>query len=235
MEHVLSVEQVSAAYGSIRALKEVSLHVDRGECVAIIGANGAGKSTLMKVISGLLPASSGTIRYEGSDITKWPTHKIVAAGIAQVPEGRQVFSELSVLDNLKMGAYQRKDDIQPEIDTAFQTFPILEKRMHQMAGSLSGGEQQMLAMSRALMSKPKLLLLDEPSMGLSPLLVKTVFDTVRRLHESGLSIVLVEQNARMALSVADRLYVLATGQIELEGNAEELQQDPRVRDIYLGI
>lgn len=235
MEHVLSIENVSASYGSIRALKDVSLHVDKGECIAIIGANGAGKSTLMKVISGLLPAASGSVTYKGQDITKWPTHKIVAAGIAQVPEGRQVFSELSVLDNLKMGAYQRKDNIQPEIDYAFKTFPILEKRMNQMAGSLSGGEQQMLAMSRALMSKPELLLLDEPSMGLSPLLVETVFQTVESLHKSGLSIILVEQNARMALRVADRLYVLSTGNIELEGTAEALQKDPRVQEIYLGM
>lgn len=235
MENILQIENLSASYGSIQALDHVSLHVETGECVAIIGANGAGKSTLMKVISGLLPATTGSIVYRGDNITKWPTHRIVSAGIAQIPEGRQVFPELSVLDNLRMGAYQRKDNYQAEIDDAFRTFPILEKRMNQMAGSLSGGEQQMLAMSRALMSKPKLLLLDEPSMGLSPLLVETVFDTVKKLHRSGLSILLVEQNAHMALSVADRLYVLATGRIELEGPADVLQKDPRVREIYLGI
>lgn len=235
METILNIEKVSASYGSIKALNQVSLHVDKGECVAIIGANGAGKSTLMKVISGLLPVTEGTITYEGKDITKLPTHKIVAEGIVQVPEGRQVFSELSVLDNLRMGAFQRTDNYQAEIDNAFNTFPILKKRMNQMAGSLSGGEQQMLAMSRALMSKPQLLLLDEPSMGLAPLLVNTIFETVARLRETGLPIILVEQNARMALSVADRLYVLATGNIELEGTAQELQQDSRVREIYLGI
>ncbi len=235
MEPILKIKGVSAAYGSIKALSDITMHINQGECVAIIGANGAGKSTLMKVISGLLPVTAGTVTYDGQDITKWSTNRIVAAGIAQVPEGRQVFSELSVLDNLKMGAYQRKDNYQPEIDDAFRTFPILEKRKNQMAGSLSGGEQQMLAMSRALMSKPKLLLLDEPSMGLSPLMVGTVFDTVERLHKSGLSILLVEQNAQMALRVADRLYVISTGRMELEGTAKELQEDPRVREIYLGV
>jgi branched-chain amino acid transport system ATP-binding protein len=233
---VLKVENLVAGYGSITALKGISLHVEKGEIATLIGANGAGKTTLLNTISGLIPAREGTITFDGEDITRLPSDKIVRKGIVQVPEGRQIFSELSVLDNLKMGAYVRdkKDDYTPELERAFATFPVLKERMHQKGGSLSGGEQQMLAVARALMSKPKLLLLDEPSMGLAPVIVEEIFRTIEEINKQGMTILLIEQDAMLALKVADRAYVIETGTVALEGKASDLIHDERVRDVYLG-
>lgn len=235
MEPLLKVSNVSASYGSIQALFEVNFEVNEGEIVAIIGSNGAGKTTLLSCISGILPYS-GSITYAGSEISSLGTDKIVQGGIVQVPEGRQIFPELSVYENLKMGAYsrKRKDNIQPEIDAVFDLFPRLKERTHQKGGSLSGGEQQMLAVGRAMMAKPKLLLMDEPSMGLAPVIVADIFKTIQRLHEEGITIVLIEQNAKLALRYADRAYVLETGEIMLSGTGKELSEDPRVIELYLG-
>ena len=237
MGELLSVKNINVYYGSIHAIKDVSFHVDEGEIVTLIGANGAGKTTTMHAISGLLKLTSGEITYDGNLISKMEAHKIVRLGLAQVPEGRRVFSGLTVQQNLSMGAYTRhdgKDAIQSDYDMVFDLLPRLKERRNQPAGTLSGGEQQMLAMGRALMSNPKLLMLDEPSMGLSPKLVKEIFAIIRKLHDQGITVLLVEQNANMALSIADRAYVLETGRITMEGDAKELMDNEQVRKAYLG-
>jgi branched-chain amino acid transport system ATP-binding protein len=236
---LLEVKNVNTYYGSIRALKDVSLAVDQGEIVTVIGANGAGKTTLLNTISGLLRASEGELLLDTQSITKLSPDKIVRLGISQVPERRQVFSTLNVLDNLLLGAYVRhgresKAAIQKDLDFVFEVFPILKDRQKQMGGTLSGGEQQMLALGRGLMARPKILLLDEPSLGLAPLLVREIFRVAGELREHGTTILLVEQNARAALRLADRGYVLETGKVVLEGRSEELLSDERVQEAYLG-
>ena len=235
-ETMLKVSGVSAHYGSINAVKDASLEVRQGEVVTVIGANGAGKSTLMKCIVGVMPKSGGTVEYLGQDITKTPSDKIVRMGIAMVPEGRQIFSELSVLENLKMGAYTRtkKEDLSRDYDLVFGIFPRLKERASQKGGSLSGGEQQMLAVSRALMSRPKLLLIDELSMGLAPVLVESLFDALMDINKKGTTIVLVEQDANMALKVSDRAYAIENGTVARSGKSSELMVDDRVRELYLG-
>jgi len=234
---MLEVDNVHTFYGHIEALKGVSLTVDEGEIVTLIGANGAGKSTTLKTISGLLRPRQGAIRFNGQDLSAVPAHKIVDQGIVQVPEGRRVFGRLSVEENLEMGAYARKEkrEIEASFDRVFTLFPRLKERRHQVAGTLSGGEQQMLATGRALMANPKVLLMDEPSMGLAPVLVDSIFDTIQGLHRSGTTILLVEQNARMALQVADRGYVLQSGEVVLSGSAADLRANEMVRKAYLGI
>lgn len=233
---MLEVKNIHAYYGHIHALKDVSLSVDKGEIVTLIGANGAGKSTTLKTISGLLKPRQGSVRLEGEDLTRFPPHEVVAKGVVQVPEGRRIFGRLTVIENLEMGAFSLADRmrIQANLKQVFSLFPRLEERMHQVGGTLSGGEQQMLATGRALMSNPRVLLLDEPSMGLAPVLVDSIFETIRKLHEGGTTILLVEQNARMALQVADRGYVLQTGTILLSDTAENLRQNEVVRSAYLG-
>ncbi|MGN0661556.1 MAG: ABC transporter ATP-binding protein [Faecalibacterium sp.] len=234
-ETMLSVENINVYYGAIHAVKDVSFHVDEGEIVTLIGANGAGKSTNLKTISGLLHPKTGDILYKGKSIKGMRAHKIVQSGLAQVPEGRHVFLHMSVEENLEMGGYtQPGSTIQPNMEKVFTLFPRLKERRRQMAGTLSGGEQQMLAMGRALMSGASMLMLDEPSMGLSPLLVQEIFDIIRDVHEQGMTILLVEQNAQMALSVADRAYVLETGRIVMEGTGAELLTNEKVRSAYLG-
>ena len=220
----------------IQALRGVSFHVDEGEIVALIGANGAGKTTILHTVSGLIRAESGEIRFGTESITKTPGHKLVGMGMAHVPEGRRVFADMTVYQNLKMGAFSRRDASETEalIKTVYERFPRLEERKLQLAGTLSGGEQQMLAISRALMSKPKLMLMDEPSMGLSPIFVNEIFDIIRQLHEEGTTILLVEQNAKKALSIADRAYVLETGKIVMEGRARDLLNNPDIQKAYLG-
>lgn len=236
MNIMLKVSDVAASYGSINALKGVSLEVGLGEIVTVIGANGAGKSTLLKCISGVMPKTAGTAEYCGEDITKTPSDKIVKMGIAMVPEGRQIFSELTIMDNLRMGAYTRgrKEDLTPEYDLVFGIFPKLRERAGQKGGSLSGGEQQMLAVGRALMSRPKLLLIDELSMGLAPILVESLFEALVGINKSGTTILLVEQDAAAALGFANRAYAIETGTVALTGNASDLLKDDRVRSIYLG-
>ena len=233
---MLEVKDLHVYYGVIQALKGISFEVNQGEVIALIGANGAGKTTTLQTLTGLLSAKEGSVVFEGKDITRVPAHKIVEMGIAHVPEGRRVFSDLSVYENLIMGAYTRKDkaEIQESLAGVYKRFPRLEERKNQMAGTLSGGEQQMLAMGRALMSRPKLLLLDEPSMGLAPLLVKEIFNIIKEINESGTTVLLVEQNANMALSIADKAYVLETGRITLSGTAKELASSEAVRKAYLG-
>ncbi|NHM27288.1 ABC transporter ATP-binding protein [Desulfofundulus sp. TPOSR] len=233
---VLEVKEVSVAYGVIEALKGISFSVEEGEIVALIGANGAGKTTTLRTISGLLRAKKGQIFYKGREITKLPPYKIVELGLTQVPEGRRVFSRMTVLENLEMGAYvvRSRSELKAGLERVFERFPRLAERKHQLAGTLSGGEQQMLAMGRALMSRPELLLLDEPSMGLAPLLVREVFSIIQEINKTGTTILLVEQNAHMALSIAHRAYVLQTGEITLEGPAAELMQKPEVKRAYLG-
>ncbi len=232
---LLQVDHINVFYGAIHAIKDVSFHVDEGEVVTLIGANGAGKSTTLKTISGLLHAKSGKITFEDKDLKGMPAHSVVSHGIAQVPEGRRVFLRMTVEENLEMGAYtQPRASIQTAMKDVFQRFPRLEERRSQIAGTLSGGEQQMLAMGRALMSHPKLLMLDEPSMGLAPLLVEQIFDIVRELHRAGTTILLVEQNARAALSVADRGYVLETGRIVTSGTGQELLASDVIKKAYLG-
>ena len=234
---LLKVDRLEVRYGAIDAIKGISLHVDQGEIVTIIGGNGAGKSTLMKTISGLEPAAAGHVMLDERDITSMPGHLRLPLGIAQSPEGRQVFPDQSVLDNLLLGAYHRKDtqtDIDSDIEEQFTIFPRLRERQNQMAGTMSGGEQQMLAIARALMSRPRLLLLDEPSLGLAPLIVKEIFSVIRMLKERGVTILLVEQMANQALAVSDRAYVLETGRITLEGKGSELRRNPKVRAAYLG-
>ena len=233
---LLEVQDIQVYYGMIQALKGVSFSVNEGEVIALIGANGAGKTTTLHTVTGLLRAKSGHIIYDGQDITKVPPHKIVTMGMAHVPEGRRVFANMTVLQNLKMGAFTRSDknEIDATIEKVYKRFPRLKERQNQTAGTLSGGEQQMLAMGRALMSKPKLLMLDEPSMGLAPILVEQIFDIIRELHAAGTTILLVEQNAQAALSVADRAYVLETGRITLSGTGKELMASDAVRKAYLG-
>ena len=233
---MLEIEKVHTYYGQIHALKGVSLTVDKGEIVTLVGANGAGKSTLLKTTSGLLRPSQGSILLDGKDLTQYPPHEIVARGVVQVPEGRRVFGRLTVTENLEMGAFAISDQklIKENLERVFNLFPRLKERSRQVSGTLSGGEQQMLAMGRALMANPRVLLLDEPSMGLAPVLVDGIFDTIRQLHAEGTTILLVEQNARMALQVADRGYVLQSGAVVLSDNAENLRQNELVRQAYLG-
>ena len=231
---MLKVNNINVYYGKIHALKDVSFEVHEGEVVALIGANGAGKSTTLKTVSGMMHSRTGSIEFLGENITHTPSHKLVYKGLAHVPEGRRVFLQMSVLENLEMGAYIHKKPTCEELDGIFQRFPRLYERKNQVAGTLSGGEQQMLAMGRALMSHPKTILMDEPSMGLSPKLVKEIFSIIRKLHEQGITILLVEQNAKMALSIADRAYVLETGRITMEGDAKELLNNEQVRKAYLG-
>lgn len=233
---MLRVEDINVYYGAIHAIKGISLEVPDGEIVALIGSNGAGKSTTLRTISGLMKPKTGKILYEGQDISGVPAHKIVGMGLCQVPEGRHVFANMTVLENLELGAYLRndKDGIAKDMQNVFEKFPRLLERKDQLSGTLSGGEQQMLAMGRALMSRPKLLLLDEPSMGLAPLLVKEIFNIIKEINESGTTILLVEQNANMALSIAHKAYVLETGRITLSGTAQELASSEAVRKAYLG-
>ena len=231
---MLEVTNLNVYYDNIRALKDVSFSVEEGEIMTLIGANGAGKTTTLLTLSGLKRAQSGTIRFLGKDITKATPQSRVAMGISQSPEGRRVFSGLTVLENLEMGAYLRKDDFSGDMEKVFTYFPRLKERKKQTAGTLSGGEQQMLAMGRALMSQPKLMLLDEPSMGLSPLLVSEIFEIIRRLNENGTTILLVEQNAALALKICHRAAVMETGRIVLSGTGEELSRSPEVQKAYLG-
>ncbi len=233
---LLEVQDLSVFYGSIQAIKEISFNVEEGEIVTLIGANGAGKSTTLKTISGITRPKGGSIRYAGSDITTRPPHVIVGDGISHVPEGRRVFANLSVRENLLLGAFTVNDrnKISQNMERVFGRFPRLKERLQQAAGTLSGGEQQMLAMGRGLMSQPRLLLLDEPSMGLSPILVRQIFDIIKEINEAGTSILLVEQNAFMALGVASRAYVLETGRVVLAGDAAKMREDPKVRAAYLG-
>ena len=231
---MLEVTNLNVYYDNIRALKDVSFSVEEGEIMTLIGANGAGKTTTLLTLSGLKRAQSGTIRFLGKDITKTTPQSRVAMGISQSPEGRRVFSGLTVLENLEMGAYLRKDDFSGDMEKVFTYFPRLKERKKQTAGTLSGGEQQMLAMGRALMSRPKLMLLDEPSMGLSPLLVSEIFEIIRRLNENGTTILLVEQNAALALKICHRAAVMETGRIVLSGTGEELSRSPEVQKAYLG-
>ena len=232
---MLKVENLNVYYGSINAIKGISFEVNQGEIVTMIGANGAGKSTTMNTVAGLLKPRSGSIVFEGKDITHMPASKVVSLGLALCPEGRRVFQQMSVRENLEMGGYTRQaSEIAPALEHVFELFPRLKERQRQVAGTLSGGEQQMLAMGRAMMSKPKLLMLDEPSMGLAPLLVEQIFDISLSLNKAGTTILLVEQNAQMALSIADRAYVLETGNIFKEGSADMLMHDDAVRKAYLG-
>ena len=233
---MLEIKDIEVYYGVIQALKGISFEVNQGEVIALIGANGAGKTTTLQTITGLLQAKRGSISFEGKDITRTPAHNIVKLGIAHVPEGRRVFSNLTVYQNLRMGAYTRadKNEIEESLNLVYERFPRLQERKNQMAGTLSGGEQQMLAMGRALMSKPKLIVMDEPSMGLSPIFVNEIFDIIRKVSAEGTTVLLVEQNAKKALSIADRAYVLETGQIVLSGKAEDLLKDDSVKKAYLG-
>ena len=233
---MLEVKNLSVSYGAIEAVKDISFTVNAGEIVSLIGANGAGKTTTLHTITGLVPAKSGSVMYNGVDLLKTHNNKIVTIGMAHMPEGRHVFTRMSVEENLEMGAFSLKDqsDLKKDLDMVYGLFPRLKERRNQKAGTLSGGEQQMLAMGRALMSHPKTILMDEPSMGLSPKLVKEIFSIIRKLHEQGITILLVEQNAKMALSIADRAYVLETGRITMEGDAKELLNNEQVRKAYLG-
>jgi branched-chain amino acid transport system ATP-binding protein len=234
---MLEVENVHTYYGHIHALKGVSLHIDKGEIVTLIGANGAGKSTMLKTMSGLLQPRHGMIRLNGEDLTRYPPHEIVARGVVQVPEGRRVFGRLTVTENLEMGAFSCTDLqlTSTNLERVFTLFPRLRERRNQVAGTLSGGEQQMLAIGRGLMANPQILLMDEPSMGLAPVLVDNIFETIRQLHASGTTILLVEQNARMALQVAGRAYVIQTGEVVLSDTADNLRKNEMVRKAYLGV
>lgn len=233
---MLEIKDLEVYYGMIQAIKGVSFDVNEGEVIALIGANGAGKTTILHTITGLINAQKGSVWFEGKDITKVPAHKIVSMGMAHVPEGRRVFANLTVLQNLKMGAYTRKDktEIEQTLDSIYKRFPRLMERQNQLAGTLSGGEQQMLAMGRALMSHPKIILMDEPSMGLSPIFVNEIFDIIRSVSASGTTVLLVEQNAKKALSIADRAYVLETGKIVLSGKASDLLNNDSIKKAYLG-
>ena len=236
MGTMLKINDINVFYGAIHAIKGVSLEVNKGEIVTLIGANGAGKSTILRTISGLLKPKSGTIQFEGQEIAGMPAYEIVKTGISQVPEGRRIFAEMSVQENLELGAFIRKDKdgIKEDMEKVFVRFPRLKERIGQLAGTLSGGEQQMLAMGRALMSRPRLLLLDEPSMGLAPLLIKEIFTIIQDINKAGTTVLLVEQNANMALSIAHRAYVLETGRITLSGDAKKLAASDEVRKAYLG-
>ena len=233
---MLDIKNLSVSYGAIDAVKGISLHVDDGEIVSLIGANGAGKTTTLHTITGLVPAKSGSIVFNGQDLLKTKANKIVTLGMAHVPEGRHVFTRMSVQENLEMGAYSLKDTshVAEDLDKVYTYFPRLKERRRQLAGTLSGGEQQMVAMGRAMMSRPNTILMDEPSMGLSPKLVKEIFRIIEKLHDEGITVLLVEQNAKMALSIADRAYVLETGRITIEGKASDLLHDEKVRKAYLG-
>ena len=233
---MLEIRDLQVYYGMIHAIKGISFDVREGEVIALIGANGAGKTTILHSVTGLIPVKSGQILFEGNDITKVPAHKIVSMGMAHVPEGRRVFSQLTVYENLKMGAYTRKDknEIRESLEMVYKRFPRLEERKNQIAGTLSGGEQQMLAMGRALMSKPRILLMDEPSMGLSPIFVAEIFDIIQSVASGGTTVLLVEQNAKKALEIADRAYVMETGTIALSGEAAELLDNDMIKKAYLG-
>ena len=233
---MLEIKDLEVYYGMIQAIKGVSFDVNEGEVIALIGANGAGKTTILHTITGLINAQKGSVWFEGKDITKVPAHKIVSMGMAHVPEGRRVFANLTVLQNLKMGAYTRKDktEIEQTLDSIYKRFPRLMERQNQLAGTLSGGEQQMLAMGRALMSHPKIILMDEPSMGLSPIFVNEIFDIIKSVSASGTTVLLVEQNAKKALSIADRSYVLETGKIVLSGKTSDLLNNDSIKKAYLG-
>ena len=233
---MLDIKNLSVSYGAIDAVKGISLHVDDGEIVSLIGANGAGKTTTLHTITGLVPAKSGSIVFNGQDLLKTKANRIVTLGMAHVPEGRHVFTRMSVQENLEMGAYSLKDTshVAEDLDKVYTYFPRLKERRRQLAGTLSGGEQQMVAMGRAIMSRPNTILMDEPSMGLSPKLVKEIFRIIEKLHDEGITVLLVEQNAKMALSIADRAYVLETGRITMEGKASDLLHDEKVRKAYLG-
>ncbi|WP_022850075.1 ABC transporter ATP-binding protein [Limisalsivibrio acetivorans] len=231
---LLSVNDLCVNYGNIQAIKGINFRVKKGEIVSILGANGAGKTTTLRTISGLLKPKSGEIIYQGTDISKVPAHKIVQMGVSQSPEGRQVFGTLTVEENIRLGAFTRKKPSQETIDWIYELFPRLLERRKQLAGTLSGGEQQMLAISRALMAQPQLLLLDEPSLGIAPILVKMIFAAVKKISSSGVTVLLVEQNAKAALKLADRAYVLDVGKVTIEGDASELLSDPRVQEAYLG-
>lgn len=233
---MLEIKDLEVYYGMIQAIKGVSFEVNEGEVIALIGANGAGKTTILHTVTGLLEAKKGTVAFDGKDITKVPAHKIVSMGMAHVPEGRRVFANLTVYQNLKMGAYTRKDktEIEETLENVYKRFPRLKERHNQLSGTLSGGEQQMLAMGRALMSHPRLLLMDEPSMGLSPIFVNEIFDIIKEVSAGGTTVLLVEQNAKKALSISDRGYVLETGKIVLEGKSEELLNNDSIRKAYLG-
>lgn len=236
MEKMLEIKDINVYYGAIHAIKGISLTVNKGEIVTLIGANGAGKSTTLRTISGLLKPKTGSIEFMGKNIAAIPAHQIVKEGISQVPEGRRIFAEMTVIENLELGAFTRTDKttIEEDMQMVFRRFPRLEERREQLAGTLSGGEQQMLAMGRALMSRPKLLLLDEPSMGLAPLLIKEIFSIIEDINQTGTTVLLVEQNANMALSIANRAYVLETGRITLSGDAKELAASEEIRKAYLG-
>ena len=233
---MLEVKDLEVYYGMIQAIKGISFEVNQGEVIALIGANGAGKTTTLQTITGMLQAKKGHILFEGQDITKVPGHKIVTMGMAHVPEGRHIFSQMTVAENLEMGAFWLKDKshVNEEMEKVYAQFPRLKERYKQAAGTLSGGEQQMLAIGRAIMSKPKIMLMDEPSMGLSPLLVKEIFEIIKQLNQEGMTILLVEQNAKMALSIAHRAYVLETGKIVLQGKASDMLENDNVRKAYLG-
>lgn len=231
---LLKVMDLKVSYGGIEALKGISFSVEKGQIVTLIGANGAGKSTTLRAISGLVPVKSGTITYDGNVISGQQPQQIVAQGIGMVPEGRRVFPNLTVLENLKIGAYLRKDDLTADIQHVYQLFPRLEERSWQLAGTLSGGEQQMLAVGRALMMRPKLLMMDEPSLGLAPLVIKSIFEIIRVLHEEGITILLVEQNANAALRIVDYAFVLETGMLGMQGSGQELLNDPGIKSAYLG-
>ena len=234
MAEILNIENINVYYGQIHALKDVSLKVDEEEIDALIGANGAGKTTTLRTISGLLRSKTGSIKLMGNDISHTEAHKLVSMGAAHVPEGRHVFLQMTVQENLEMGAYTNSANLKEGLEDVYERFPRLKHRMNQIAGTLSGGEQQMLAMGRALMSKPKLMMLDEPSMGLAPILVQQIFDIVKELNKAGTTILLVEQNAEMALEIADRAYVLETGKIKLSGTGKELAQSDEIKKAYLG-
>lgn len=233
---MLKVNNINLFYGGIHALKDISLEVGEAEIVTLIGANGAGKTSTLRAISGLTPAKSGEISFKGKSLNKIPAHKIVSSGMAHVPEGRRVFANLTVMENLELGAYIRKDKagVKKDFEMVFEKFPRLKERVNQLAGTLSGGEQQMLAIGRALMVRPELLLMDEPSMGLAPIVVQEIFKIIKEINKSGTTILLVEQNAHMALSIADKAYVLETGQIVMKGNPKDLLNDDSIRSAYLG-
>ena len=233
---MLEIKDLEVYYGMIQAIKGISFEVNEGEIISLIGANGAGKTTILHTVTGLLSPKKGSIVFEGKDITKTPAHKIVGLGMAHVPEGRRVFAEMSVYQNLKMGAYTRsdKDEIGQTLEKVYKRFPRLEERKNQLAGTLSGGEQQLLALGRALMSNPRIILMDEPSMGLSPILVNEIFDIIQSVSEAGTTVLLVEQNAKKALAIADRAYVLETGKIVMSGDAKELMNDDSIKKAYLG-
>jgi len=231
---MLKVENINVYYGQIHAIKDVSFEVKPGEIVSLIGANGAGKSTILKTISGLLRSKTGHITFKGEDISKTEAYKLVPKGLAHVPEGRRIFLQMTVKENLEMGAYTKGDDMAADLESVYNHFPRLKERENQIAGTLSGGEQQMLAMGRAMMSHPDLLILDEPSMGLAPILVQGIFDIIKEFHKMGTTILLVEQNAEMALSIADRAYVLESGRVVLTGTGEELKESDEIKKAYLG-